>query len=236
MQGGPYNESYIEIQRHLRQEIEWRSKTCLHSLYFLMTATGAILGLLFFRAFQNPGTLTQVYPEYYFNDVDKLRMGLLLISCLWAVGLAYILEKRTWITYIAQYLREVVEYQLYPRARGSLNDPHKPIGWENYTEDIIRPTAEETGARFHIASVEQIACISGASLPLAISLLMPLNKCGYTGYYLIIFHILILSLMALRCWRFKQRKEKGGKNKNSLSGFCHRAERCYLMHVPVTGS
>ncbi len=99
----------LEIQSHLRKEIEWRSKTCMHTWFFLATATGLIYREI--APWCGVGAEITCLPG---NEILlKIHVALAFVSLVWMGGLWYIIEKRTWISNIGHYLRHCVEPALF---------------------------------------------------------------------------------------------------------------------------
>ena len=138
-------ESLLAIQAHLREEIGWRSKTCMYTWYFLVLATGTGVSYLLDRCFfSNEKPLPDPY----------LAGGFLAISLVWVVGLFYLLEKRSWITFIGHYLRAFAEPRLY-----SENTREGLHGWELHSFLIKQKRKLGVGDIETLGALAVIVCL-----------------------------------------------------------------------------
>jgi len=101
----------------------------MYTWYFLVLSSGAIVYYTFDLAYRD-------------KDLEErfILCGFLLANLVLTIGLFYLLEKRTWISNIAHYLRTVVEPRLY-----SENSPARLHGWEMHVSLIKNSTFISVG-------------------------------------------------------------------------------------------
>ncbi len=186
----------LEIQKLLRKEIEWRSKTCMHTWVFLASATGLI-----FREVTTwwPSNINSSSDDFSFL---KIQTALAFISLLWVVGLWYIIEKRTWITNIGHYIKQCIEPKLYAER-------HRVMGWEQFG-NVIRKRLS-FGKATYILIVEVIAGIIIIGVSLYFSCILDnfysVSHCFYIWPLLHLFFIpLIIFRLGVKYWQKEELK------------------------------